>query len=272
MRPTLRTASLLALLAVACGPKAKDLAVEPATVALYAKGSTQTVTATPKDAAGMRVEGLPLTFQSSDPKVATVDAAGKVTAVATGDATIRVAAGEKLAKEVPVKVSIPVSLTIAFPSTELEGLGARKPVWAKVLDGKGREVPAAIGWESEVSDIVRIEGTDIVAVAPGKTRVVAFAAGIKAFMDVTVKVPPVARIQLPPALELKVGTPRSLSAVAQDERGHPAPWASLVYLVDNPKILTVDATGSLQPLKAGKARVTVSSEAVQASVDVVVRP
>jgi len=260
MRPTLRTASLLALLAVACGPKAKDLAVEPATVALYAKGSTQTVTATPKDAAGMRVEGLPLTFQSSDPKVATVDA------------TIRVAAGEKLAKEVPVKVSIPVSLTIAFPSTELEGLGARKPVWAKVLDGKGREVPAAIGWESEVSDIVRIEGTDIVAVAPGKTRVVAFAAGIKAFMDVTVKVPPVARIQLPPALELKVGTPRSLSAVAQDERGHPAPWASLVYLVDNPKLLTVDATGSLPPLQAGKARVTVSSEAVQASVDVVVRP
>ncbi|WP_288237428.1 Ig-like domain-containing protein [uncultured Alistipes sp.] len=56
------------------------------------QSETLTATVTPEDAADKTV-----TWESSDPKIATVDDSGKVTTMAVGSATITARAGEKSA-------------------------------------------------------------------------------------------------------------------------------------------------------------------------------
>lgn len=101
--PRTALTSLLALSALslaACGDDGEDLpgpggsplaavTISPSPVPALTVGQTVQLTATPVDAAGNALTGLPAaTFESSDEDVATVDASGLVTAVAAGSATI----------------------------------------------------------------------------------------------------------------------------------------------------------------------------------------
>src|SRR5262245_44873772 len=75
---------------VACGKQPVSIQVTPPTVKMDKAGMTQTLAATGLDAENNK---LPLTgaqWASSDAKVATVDATGKVTAVGSGTATVTV--------------------------------------------------------------------------------------------------------------------------------------------------------------------------------------
>jgi trimeric autotransporter adhesin len=89
----------LAGLALACGsssdsaPSApgpapvSSVSVDPSSASLLV-GATQTLTATPKDAAGNVLTGRTVAWSSSDQSIATVSSGGLVTAVAAGSTTI----------------------------------------------------------------------------------------------------------------------------------------------------------------------------------------
>ena len=108
-RTLIRLSALLAVVALAkgCGdgesPSAPPMpeparpttvTVSPATHELTALGATVQLTAEAFDANGHRVAGAEFSWESSDPSVATVDAAGLVTGVAEGTATITASAGD----------------------------------------------------------------------------------------------------------------------------------------------------------------------------------
>jgi DNA/RNA endonuclease G (NUC1) len=71
------------------GPQATvaSIAVTPSNPTIFV-GGTQTMTATASDANGQPIAGVTFTWASSNTAIATVDAAGKVTGVAAGTATI----------------------------------------------------------------------------------------------------------------------------------------------------------------------------------------
>ena len=66
-------------------------------------GDSVSVAATAKDAKGANIQGIGVTFSSSDEKIATVDGSGKVTAVKAGSATIKAESGGK-SVEAPIAI------------------------------------------------------------------------------------------------------------------------------------------------------------------------
>ena len=132
-------------------------------------------------------------WKSSDPKVATVDKDGKVTAISAGEAVITATAkatvngveitGEKTAK-VTVTVSTKVkSIKITKPSNGSMSMeaGTRETVTV-VVDPEG--TPYA--WTSSDEKVARVEGNTVIAVKPGKATLTVTAGGQSAKLEVTV--------------------------------------------------------------------------------------
>jgi uncharacterized protein YjdB len=230
--------------------------------------------ATPKDADGKAVEGVAVAFSTSDVKVATVDAAsGKVTAVDSGDAKISAGVEGKISVDVPVKVSIPASVSLAPAEVKLDGVGAKATVVAKVLDSKGREIPTAqVAWESGNPAVATVVGGEITAVGGGAAQVFAVAAGVRAPVAVTVAVPQVAAIDVEKKIpDIKVGATHKLKVAAKDAQGKEIPGLTLTFTSADPKIATVDATGMVTAVAKGKTKVTVAAGEKNATVEIKVK-
>lgn len=269
--------SCLALAAAlsACGPKVASIELSPAPVELDRKGQSATLVATPKDAAGRPVPELQVRFAVADPDVASVAAvdalSAKVTALRTG-ATEITATFEKVRASVPVRVTLPASISLAPARVELAGLGQAAPVTARLLDEKGQEMKVAFTWESGDPAIARVKDGEITAVGPGETTVTVRAAGQSAQVKVAVRLPPAAAVEAGPALELKAGGPPvQVAAVARDAEGREIAGAPLSYAVDDARVATVDAAGRVTPVGRGKTRLTVSSGALSDTVEIVVK-
>jgi hypothetical protein len=82
------------LLLVACAPPAAHILLEPDDVDLGAKGETATIVATGTDEYQKPASVDGLKWESSDPAIATVDDKGVVTAVSSGDTTIKASIGD----------------------------------------------------------------------------------------------------------------------------------------------------------------------------------
>lgn len=94
-------------------------------VVIVAPAETLAVTATPRDAAGTVLTGLAVSWKSSSPAVATIDANGVMTAIADGTTTLTATIGGKSAS-----VAITVRSPTPPPSDTVAGLGS----WTLVLD------------------------------------------------------------------------------------------------------------------------------------------
>src|SRR5690242_10354825 len=86
-------AASVVILASACA-KVERIEVKPAKVALSEAGQAVTLSAQALTADGEAVEKAEFAFASTNEKVATVDATGKVTAVKSGSANISITSGE----------------------------------------------------------------------------------------------------------------------------------------------------------------------------------
>lgn len=121
--------------------------MKPTTLSFETKGSTQTIRAVAKDRRGNDYPTRgPTRWESSDEKVASVDANGKVTAVGPGVATIRAVRGE-LHGEVLVDVNSAEHLVVDPVEVRLPPNGNPYPLKVELLDHrqrplKGRRVQA----------------------------------------------------------------------------------------------------------------------------------
>lgn len=259
----------------ACGPKVASIDVQPATkVTLTQKGQVAKFTATPKDAEGKAIENLTLTWTTSDPSVATVDAAsGDVTAVKTGDAVVKVAYQDKAAQDVQVQVSVPASISVAPAELTLDGVGKSTKLSAKVLDEKGRVVTEDVVWESPNPEIATVSKGEVSAMGIGQAQVFAVAAGVRAPVKIVVTAPELASLEVGPALELKAkgGEPTKINAVGKDAAGTAVTSAVFAFESADPKVATVDAAGMVTPVAKGKTKINVTSGGKTAAVDVVVK-
>src|SRR5690606_28113333 len=111
------------------------VAVEPGTVTLTQATSLQ-LTTTLTDVNGARLD-RPVTWSSSAPAVASVDASGLVQAVSVGSATVT-ANSEGRSGTAVVTVRVPVgSVVIASPGSEPLEIGVTLQLTATVRDAAG---------------------------------------------------------------------------------------------------------------------------------------
>jgi len=256
-----------------CGPKVASIDVSPKSISLSAKGGTAKLVAAPKDAENKAVDGVVLTFTSSDPAVASVDANGTVKAEKSGDAKIKVAFEDKVTVEVPAKVSIPASISVTPADVKLN-VGEKSPrIVVKVLDDKGRETTAAVTWENPNPEVATVMNGEVTAVGAGTTKISAVAAGIKSPVTVTVTAPVVASIDVPKTMEVKTGDkPTKIAVTAKEADGKPIPGAVFTYKSANEKIVTVNAAGEVTGVAKGKAKVDVATGGKNGSVEITVKP
>ncbi|WP_375766238.1 Ig-like domain-containing protein [Archangium gephyra] len=253
----LMAASVL-LLASACA-KVERIEVKPAKVALSEAGESVALSAQAVTAEGKPVEKAELAFASTNTKVATVDATGKVTAVKSGSANISVTSGE-VSASAPVEVIIPSAILIKGAPFTLTGLDTDVAVEAEVQDDAGRPVKESkMEFAAADASVVQVEGNRLVAKGVGTAKVTATAGKLTQEFEVTVKLPEVDAVafETVPAT-LKVGESAPLAVVAKGANGAAIKGVSFTFTTSDEKIATVDAAGHVKAVKAGA--VTIKAE------------
>ena len=150
-----------------------DLTVDDDPVTLVAK-------VTPEGATDKTV-----TWSSSNDRVATVDANGKVTAVGNGEATITAKAGDKTAT-CTVKVTVfATGITLDKTNLTMEVVDAPVKLTAKVTpDGA---IDGAVTWSSDKTDVATVDANgNVTAVGNGEAKITAKASDYSATCTVKV--------------------------------------------------------------------------------------
>jgi len=161
MRRILVSCAWVALLAVGCGdngpsdpegggPPPPDpgspaiVAISPGTVTFGAVGSSTTLTAVVKDAAGNILSGQTVTWTAAAAGIVSIDgSSGLVTAVANGSMTVRATAGSAQGTIEVTVAQVPVSLNLTAPTTGFNLVGLSTTLQTVAADSNGNAIGGA---------------------------------------------------------------------------------------------------------------------------------
>ena len=222
-------------------------------------GASETLAATisPKDAANKKV-----TWKSDKPEIATVDANGKVTGVAAGEATITVTTVDG-GKTATCKV------TVSDKEIKVTGVKLNKSE-TSILVGDNETLTATVlpenatnqkvTWKSDKPEIATVDASGkITGVKEGEATItVTTEDGAKtATCKVTVTIPVTGVTLNKTALTLNIGANETLTATVApaDATNKKVTWKS-----SDAAVATVDANGKVTAVKAGEATITVTTE------------
>jgi uncharacterized protein YjdB len=164
-----------------------DVSAIPATLDLAPGETSKALAVTVQDKTDAEI-----TYASSDPTVATVDDAGKVTAVANGTSTITVTVAakdgsSKVTKTSVVSVATPVTGVTVTPTTVSLSVGGRTTLGVAVQPATASR--QGVTWTSGNEDVATVTATGVVvAIGEGTTDITAVTddGGFKAVCTVTV--------------------------------------------------------------------------------------
>jgi uncharacterized protein YjdB len=235
-------------------------------------GSTLQLTATPRDAAGNPLTGRTVTWASSNPGVATVDANGRVTGVAAGQATITATSEGRGGSSVitvptpPPPTPEPVaSVTVSPPSGQVQ-VGATLQLTATPRNAAGNPLSGrTVTWTSSAPGVATVDANGTVTgVAPGTATITATSEGRTGTSTVTVVAPPPAPVAsvtvTPPTAQVQVGGSVQLTATPRDAGGTPLTGRTVTWSSSAPLVASVDANGRVTALLPGTATITATSE------------
>lgn len=202
-----------------------------------------------------------ISWQSSNPKVATVDANGKLKSVAPGTTTVTCtvsakSTGEKLAANT-CKVEVYKSVTkIALNNYTLKWPIGKQGNYKAVVTPSNATVKS-VTWSSSNTKVAKVDKNGrLTAVGTGTATITCTAkdgSGKKATCQVTVY-QPVKSIKLNNyTLDWKVGKTGNFKAVASPSN---APYKTVSWKSSNTKVAKVDKNGKLTAVGAGTATIT----------------
>lgn len=166
-----------------------SVAISPSTLTLLV-GATATVTATPRDASGGSLVGPVITWNSSNPSVATVSN-GVVTAVSVGTTTIGVVSEGKVAQVTVTVTTIPVDAVVVLPASATIEVGLNQTFTATVFDAGDRPLSGrSIAWSSANPAVATVNGGVVTAASAGTTMITATSEGKSSSAQVTVVLSP----------------------------------------------------------------------------------
>jgi hypothetical protein len=189
--------SLAAFVLLSCGgdSTAPPPQVAVASVALTPPSNTlevaQTVqlSAAPKDASGNVLSGRAIAWSSSSTGIASVNAAGLVTAVAPGSATIFATSENKSGSAAITVTAIPVNAVTVTPPTSTLVVGGTVQLTAATTDAGGHPLTGrTIAWVSTTPSVATTSNSGLVtAVAVGTTNITATSEGKADTTQITVQ-------------------------------------------------------------------------------------
>ena len=226
------------------------------------EGETETLTATVKPD---NADNRKVTWSSDKTDVATVDGAGRVTAVKAGEATVTVTTedgGKTASCKVTVKAKAVGVTEVTLDRAELtltEGETETLTATVRPDNADNRKVT----WSSDKTEIATVDGAGkVTAVKAGEAVVTVTTedGGKTASCKVTVKakVVPVTGVEVNPwAVTLSV---RGTSKLSYTIRPADATNQNVKWESESPSVATVDSEGNVQGVAAGTAKICVTTE------------
>jgi uncharacterized protein YjdB len=245
--------------------------VNPSVLAITV-GQSQQVTATPKNAAGVAVDGKGVTWTSSDPTKVSVNVQGVVTGIAQGTAIVTARSGAA-STSIPVAVAnVPVSTVILNPSSTMLFVGQN--ITPRIeLRGPRDELLTNrfVEWTTSNPTVAAVSqlGT-ITALTPGTSTIRAASEGKSANFTLTVSIVPTSTVSITPPNSVNVGRITQLSLVIRDADGNVlnTTGRSITWTVSNPGIATVNSSGMVTGVSSGSTTVAVLVDGRLATVNI----
>ncbi len=230
-----------ALALAACKAKPAEVRVTPKKVTLYGLGRTSSLAWEVVDAKGNPVEGASVSWQSSNPKVATIEA-GVLTSVAAGKATVTASlAGSPLTGTAVVDVVDIASVSVFPVRTTLAGpAGTSFHFELSQKDSAGKPLDLPVAWASSSPKVATVDANGTVtSVAEGRTTVTATVGDVSASADVRVIFQEIASLDVAPTtLLLRPGDRGTLVVTARDSAGNAIPEVAATWSSSNPVVAT----------------------------------
>ena len=225
-------------------------------------GQTVTLTATTRDALGNTLGGRIVGWSSSNTAVATVNANGLVTGVASGTATIT-ASSEGVSGTTALTVNgVPVATVTVAPSNVTLAAGQTATLTATLKDGAGNVLTGrAVTWSSGATTVATVSSTGVVTgVSAGTATITATSEGKSAAAAVTVTAPTAATVTVAPSTAtLTVGNSTTLIATVRDGSSNIMVNASVTWSTSNTSVATVSSSGVVTGVGTGSATITARS-------------
>jgi alpha-tubulin suppressor-like RCC1 family protein/uncharacterized protein YjdB len=168
-----------------------QVSVSPSSVSLQA-GSSQSLAATARDARGNALNGRPVTWSSSDPRIARVAADGNVSGVSPGQATVTAEVESQRSTVAVTVTAVPVANVALTPAKLTIATGESQPLAATAQDARGRPLEGRdVRWSSNDPSVAQVSGSGTVTAQRAGTAVItATIEGKSATATVTVPTPP----------------------------------------------------------------------------------
>jgi trimeric autotransporter adhesin len=236
--------------------------VAPASLALTV-GESAPLTADPLDGRGNVLSGRPVTWESTDGEVATVDATGRVTAKAPGNATVRATSEGHTGTAIVTVTPVPVaSVSVDPPSATLD-VGDTRQLEATPRDADEKPLAdRAVTWSSSDDNVASVNASGLVTAAgPGTATITATIETKTGTATIEVRPPAVASVSVSPAVaDVIVGQTMQLTATPLDARGNPLTGRQIVWASEDEDVATVTVAGQVTAARVGQATIRATSE------------
>ncbi|MEO6326867.1 MAG: Ig-like domain-containing protein [Thermoanaerobaculia bacterium] len=268
-------ASSLSLLAVlfslSCGQKPASIRVSPPKSIVYGLKKSTVIAAEILDKKGAVIAGPVVSWESSKPKVASVDKDGRVQSLTAGRTIVKATFGE-LSGVSSLEVIDAATITITPMRVAVAGpKGTTLRLVSLVKDMKGAPVVVKPKWTSSDVKIATVDADGVVtSVAEGRAVLNASIGDIGTGADVRVTFKSVATFEAaPPTMILKVGDVQQINGLARDESGAPIQDAAVDWISSDPKTVTCIG-GEVKGIAAGTATVRATCGGKSSEVSVLV--
>jgi trimeric autotransporter adhesin len=283
-----RTASLAMALAFLASCESESPVTQAVLTAIHvtiAAPSVQVAQTTTATAGGLDQHGAPsalsnVIWSSTNTQVATVSAAGQITAVAPGQAEITATSGAISGRATLTVVAIPVgsvAIETLFPSVPLVfSTIAEKQQFTVVLRGaNGAPLSGrVVTWTSLNPNIVAINANgQATSVAIGSTTITATSEGKSGSVEVIVVHIPVVDVEITPlAATLAPGHTMQLTVKTYSNTRAALPGRVVTWTSSDTSKARVDANGVITAVAPGAVTITATCEGQVGRAEVVVAP
>lgn len=252
-------------------PTLASISVSPAAPSVVA-GGTQQLTVSGLDQFGSNMTVSPV-WTSSNELVATVDASGRVSALAAGNAVITAAVGAVSGiSNATVLAPVLTTINIVNPGANTIKTGTTRALTAQTLDQINNPISAAITWTSSNQAVGTVSASGVfTALAGGQTTITAGSGAINDILNLTVASPVLNTLNVTPAspVTVLINADQQFTASALDQFGDPIA-STVTWTSSNPLFGSIDANGLFRGLVAGDVVVTAAAGALATPVNVTV--
>lgn len=231
-------------------------------------GSTQQLTALPRDIDDNILVGKTIAWLSGAPSVATVSATGLVTFVSAGTVTITATCETIVGSSTGTiaAATIPVWTVTVTPAAFSKLPGQTQQLTVVTRDSNGNVLTGrTITYSTSNSSIALVSTTGLVtALAQGTVTITVTSEGKTASSVGTVGAIAVASVTVSPGtFSTPIGSTVQLTAVARDQANIILTGRLFTWGSSNPVRATVSQTGLVTAISAGAVTITATSEGIQ---------